>query len=179
MTYRIESLTEFVLVGSYRLNVGCAPTLLQTAAQCNQVMSGSTAGGSSSAGSAAPDVWWPFTAPNTGLYTFNSCGSSYDTWIHIYSRIGTTGIGNQVATCDDCGPCGLQTVLSVSLTSGLYWYCSSQSIDIFLRLLCSHKNTSSPANLYSFCVIVQLTFHVVSGYKPDWRGVALLCRVSY
>ena len=51
--------------------------------------------------------------------------SSCIRYIHIYNRNGTsaiTDVGSQVATCDDCGPCGLQTVLSVQLTAGNYWY---------------------------------------------------------
>jgi hypothetical protein len=32
-----------------------------------------------------------------------------------------TGVGQQVDTCDDCGPCGVQTVMSVQLMQGDYW----------------------------------------------------------
>ena len=164
--------------------VGCAPTLLQTAAQCNQVMSGSTAGGSSSAGGAAPDVWWPFQAPNTGVYTFNSCGSSYDTWIHIFTRIGTTGIGSQIATCDDCGPCGVQTVLSTALTAGSYWYGTSP-IHCWFYMACgssreyfSYQSVPSPCQQIQ-CPVFAVSFRsmVSLGLTPDWLGIALLQRL--
>lgn len=39
----------------------------------------------------------------------------------MYNR-GTNGsVGQLLQTCDDCGPCGLRTVLSVALNPGSYW----------------------------------------------------------
>ena len=47
---------------------------------------------------------------------FDSCGSSYDTWLRVYDAAGT-----QIESCDDCGPCGTQTVLTTAaLPAGSY-----------------------------------------------------------
>jgi hypothetical protein len=48
---------------------------------------------------------WRFVAPVTGIYTFDTCGSSYDTYVHLYNRSGDDFLGAPVATCDDCGEC--------------------------------------------------------------------------
>ena len=37
------------------------------------------------------------------------------------NRRYTTSFGSQVASCDDCGPCGVQTVLTANLGAGWYW----------------------------------------------------------
>lgn len=45
-----------------------------------------------------------------------------DTYLYVYQNTGTSGhlLGNLVTYCDDCGPCGLQTVLSSWLNAGNY-----------------------------------------------------------
>lgn len=49
-------------------------------------------------------------------YTFSTCGSSFDSFVHVYTNDGNW-LGTEVAACDDCGPCGTQAVLTVpSLT---------------------------------------------------------------
>lgn len=125
--------------GSYRLSVSCPgdpppppPTSLPTnpgssgpiqgTVTCSQVATGNSATGSHSVGHGAPEHWWRFTAPQTGVYNFNSCGSSYDTYIHIFTRSTSSTSGNRrVSTCDDCGPCGTRTVLTSRLPAGNYW----------------------------------------------------------
>lgn len=94
---------------------------------CDNVVTGSTTGGVSTVGQNAPENWWMFTATDGGIYTLNSCGSGFDTYIHVYNRTGsaiTDRPSSPVATCDDCGPCGLRTVLTVNLSPGNYWYVS-------------------------------------------------------
>lgn len=57
-----------------------------------------------------PDVWYSYTAQHTGLLALDTCGSSYDTSITLYSSCGLTVLA---LTCnDDAGPgspCGYQT----------------------------------------------------------------------
>ena len=47
-------------------------------------------------------------------------------YVHVFVRNGTdavSDVGALVASCDDCGPCGLRTVLTTQLTGGsFYWY---------------------------------------------------------
>lgn len=46
---------------------------------CGMVVSGNTTGANNTVEEPAPENWWIFTALQTGLYTFDSCGSAYDT----------------------------------------------------------------------------------------------------
>ena len=43
--------------------------------------------------------------------TLDSCGSDYDTWLRVYDEDKTT----ELASCDDCGDCGVQTILDAGL----------------------------------------------------------------
>jgi hypothetical protein len=64
---------------------------------------GSTVGGTSGVGAAAPDHWFQFTANRTGPYTVSTCGSTFDTFVHVFQRLAGNIQGATVATCDDCG----------------------------------------------------------------------------
>ena len=113
--------------GAYRLLTTCpVPSPGEVAVQgnvaCGIVVTGNSATGTNTVGTGtAPEHWWRFQAPTTGSYVFNSCGSSYDSWIHIYNRVGNNTRGSRVSTCDDCGPCGLRTVLTTLLVAGPYF----------------------------------------------------------
>ena len=61
---------------------------------------------------------WSFVAPVEGFYTFDTCGSGYDTWLHIYARNADGTNGTMVSSCDDCGPCGNRIVMTVGLNPG-------------------------------------------------------------
>jgi hypothetical protein len=85
--------------GAYQVTVSCgnplnstpptpAPTAAPTATPiavvvgtltCGTDVTGNTTGRDNTVGSQAPEEWWMFTAPATGLYIFDSCGSNYDT----------------------------------------------------------------------------------------------------
>ena len=84
---------------------------------CGQSLSGSTAGKSNQVGSSAGDQIYTFSSgPGTCSWTFNSCGSGYDTWLRVYQGSSSR------ASCDDCGPCGTRTVLTASLAAGSYYF---------------------------------------------------------
>ena len=55
-----------------------APVVVGTLA-CGATSTGNTTGGTHTVGMAAPEEWWMFTSTVTGSYTFDTCGSSYDT----------------------------------------------------------------------------------------------------
>eukprot|EP00037_Helgoeca_nana_P012305 m.111533 g.111533 ORF g.111533 m.111533 type:complete len:665 (-) comp21372_c0_seq7:914-2908(-) len=88
---------------------------------CSQRATGDTATGTNMSGNLALEHWWVLVAPVNGVYTMSTCGSSYDTYVYVYTRLGNGSVGEAVARCDDCGPCGLQSVLSTALTSGTFW----------------------------------------------------------
>jgi len=68
--------------------------------------------GSCGASGTSPDIWFSFTAPSTGTYTIDSCGSGYDTVLSAMS----TCYGTELACNDDS--CGLQSSLTLALASG-------------------------------------------------------------
>ena len=85
--------------GVYNLSVSCPPTFAPTIAPttpaptvytpptpdvvgtltCDMVATGNTTGANNTVEEPAPENWWMFTASEGGLYTFDSCGSQYDT----------------------------------------------------------------------------------------------------
>ena len=50
------------------------------------------------------------------MYTFDSCGSTFDTWL----RVWTQDLSSELFGCDDCGSCGAQTILTGELDVGCY-----------------------------------------------------------
>ena len=111
--------------GTYRLATTCPTPVsvpVQGNAACSGTVSGNSGTGTNTVGTGtAPEHWYRFQAPVSGSYTFNSCGSSYDTYLHIFNRTGTSQRTSLVTQCDDCGPCGTRTVLTVDLMAGPYF----------------------------------------------------------
>lgn len=85
---------------------------------------------------------YEITLPNDGLWTFSTCGSSFDTILHV----GTTCCSNDVGSNDDdpSGSCGLDSVLTVNLTAGVYYVtiegfgsaCGDYVLDVSKQLPC-------------------------------------------
>ena len=53
-----------------------------------------------------------------GRMWISTCGSQYDTWLQLYEW--DDSMGTPIYSCDDCGDCGVQTVMNVpsGLTAG-------------------------------------------------------------
>jgi hypothetical protein len=85
---------------------------------CGATVHGSTVGAGQHIGNGASDHIYSFHVPpsRAGMVQFDSCGSSFDTWIRVMSH----HMAEEIASCDDCGPCGVQTVLEVELDEGDY-----------------------------------------------------------
>ena len=83
---------------------------------CDSEVSGSTVGEPSLGGEPAGDASFLFCVTSPGRFTFDSCGSDYDTWL----RVWTLEDADEVAECDDCGQCELRSVLSTTLVVGCY-----------------------------------------------------------
>ena len=66
------------------------------------------------AGGGGPDIWYTFTAPADALYTFETCGSSYDTALELLD--GTCAALTSLSCNDDA--CGLQSSVAATLTTG-------------------------------------------------------------
>ena len=98
--------------GNYTVDMNC-PTIDGTI-ECGQTVTGTTTGEGSTHGNAAPDHFYSFTVTETAVYQFDSCDSSYDTWLRVFS----SDMATQIHSCDDCGPCGTRTVLDAQLEPG-------------------------------------------------------------
>jgi hypothetical protein len=102
---------------------------------CGSAFSGSTVGVANVYGNAAGDRAYSLVLPAAASVTLDSCGSGFDTYLRVFAADGT-----QVCFCDDCGPCGLQTILDCALDAGEYLvvvdgYSSSEG-DFNLGLTC-------------------------------------------
>eukprot|EP01052_Picozoa_sp_SAG31_P026841 SAG31_NODE_2463_length_5656_cov_12.750765_2_plen_1624_part_01 len=83
---------------------------------CGQTVNGTTTGSGGTRGNDAPDHLYSFTVETAGIVQFDSCDSSYDTWLRVFSTDMTT----ELHSCDDCGPCGTRAVLDAQLDVGDY-----------------------------------------------------------
>ena len=85
---------------SYRGSIACndGPMIGQTTAAANHL------------GNPASDHFYSFEVITAGRLTFDSCGSDYDTWLRVHDSAH-----QEVASCDDCGPCGTRTVLNTAV----------------------------------------------------------------
>ena len=73
---------------------------------CGEVLLGTTAGADAGVGNPAGDRWFTFEVASEGPHVFDTCGSSFDTWLRIYNADETGGSpvpGTLVFSCDDCG----------------------------------------------------------------------------
>ena len=61
---------------------------------------GSTVGNANLAGNSAGDAAFPFCVASAGSFTFDSCDATFDTWLRIF----TTGLRDEVASCEVHGP---------------------------------------------------------------------------
>ena len=94
-------------------------TLLGTIDCDGSLVSGSTSGTGSTVSNQcgvgeAPDVAYMFTLTEPAAIELSTCDSSFDTWLHLYTA-DMQMLGEQIASCDDCGSCAssdVHTVLS-------------------------------------------------------------------
>ncbi len=62
------------------------------------------------------DVWFSYVAPAAGTLTADTCGSGFDTALEIFD--GTAGCGSLVSLLCNDDSCGLQSSVTVPVTSG-------------------------------------------------------------
>jgi len=107
--------------GPFVLDVHCPPTFLP----CGGSDSGYTNYLPNVVGNEAGDALYYVQLPQATTITVNTCGSQFDTWLRVYDFTFTEGsdevtLGTELCSCDDCGDCGVQTVLNCDLESGYY-----------------------------------------------------------
>lgn len=145
--------TYFIMVegfssnaGNYTLEITCVaddPILNDDCddaipLQCGDTHSGSTTFATNSGGNAAPDVFYSFTGNGeTEFVTVSLCGSSYDTYLRVYSDCT---LSNQIAFNDDS--CGLQSQLTFESDGFSTYYImvegfSSSSGDYVIEITCT------------------------------------------
>ncbi len=72
-------------------------------------------------GTAPVDVWFEYTATETGIGSFDLCGSNFDTRLALWDACG----GNLIACNDDdsyCGTSSVQSYLTEPVTAGNTYY---------------------------------------------------------
>ena len=132
--------------------------LLSLSSYTNGLQCGDTAIGSTT--NITNTVNYTFTINetiNNGLYvTFDSCRSKYDTYLYLYDDYGNT-----LDSCDDCGGCGLRTVLKPNiLYNGQY---------ILTVGGCCNKNNGDYGT-YSVKILCNETSHPLEQgpYSDNW-----------
>ena len=71
------------------------------------------------------DLSYRFYAESTGQYVFDTCGSAYNTFIHIFDDSGhnaTSAPGATVVQCDACGISCTSRARAVVPLEGGQWY---------------------------------------------------------
>jgi len=94
-------------VGAFTLTVTCAGGInVLGAITVGTSVSGSTVGAANSFGQPSGDAIYSFTPPFSGQVTLNTCGSNFDTFLHVFNA------GTEIASNDDSGACAGHGLLS-------------------------------------------------------------------
>jgi hypothetical protein len=105
--------------GDYRVQMICGDESngeFDGALECGSTVTGSTVGATNSIGNPAGDRLYSFTVDTDSAVQFDSCDSSYDTFLRIIS----TSLDEELQSGDDDGDCGTHTVLDAFLPAGDY-----------------------------------------------------------
>merc|ERR1712115_178905 len=156
--------------GPFDVAVSCA---VPPSAVCGESYSGNTEGGSNYG---EYEHAYTLHLDNTYDIVIDTCGSDYDTYVRIFSGSMFNG-GREECSCDDCGPCGTQTVLECTLNEGDYFvviggYSYRHGNYVF------STGCTSPAyteHVYSSCSadpLYQLNRDVGRGYDNYYTAVA-------
>ena len=66
----------------------------------------------------SPNIWYCYTATNTGPVVISLCGSSYDTMLAVYDGCGCGGEMSRIECNDDTYECGLQSQIVIDAYAG-------------------------------------------------------------
>ena len=85
---------------------------------CGESVVGTTIEAGSHVGNGASDHIYSFSLSEdqAGFVQFDSCESDFDTYLRVFN----SDLTSEITGCDDCGPCGVQTVLDAQLSAGEY-----------------------------------------------------------
>ena len=122
--------------GAYSVTMNCASSQTQVSESisCGQTKIGSTVGASSVTGNAGGDHMYTFVLAEDGLVQFDSCASSYDTFIRIFSGNFTT----ELESCDDCGEVSAQPLSFLRLFAAFHSDCvfSDEAVSVAVWHAC-------------------------------------------
>ena len=129
--------------GDYVLSVSCP------AVACGIPVYGSTEGLPDTMGGPSGEARFSFCPNLTGRVKISTCGSDFDTWLHVKSPIVDVN-------CDDCGDCAPQTELSVDVLADECYDIFVEGFqesegDFVLSLTCSTATTTTVMNALVPC----------------------------
>lgn len=103
--------------GDFTVDMHCnQPHGVDGTIACAETVTGSTQGGANALGTGSSDHFYTFSLVTDSSVQFDSCLSSFDTFLRIYS----SDMGTELHSCDNCGDCGTRTVLDADLRAGDY-----------------------------------------------------------
>jgi hypothetical protein len=116
----VEERTAHVTPRVAPANDDCASATVVPAGTVSGSTSGATVDGDASCGnsSSSPDVWYRYTATETGPVSFDTFGSSYDTVLSLHSGCPEDGRSVELA-CNDDAQGTAQSEILLNMTSGV------------------------------------------------------------
>ncbi len=126
------------------------------------------------------DLWYAYTATETGLATIDLCGSSFDTRLAVWDACSGNVLG-----CNDnnnaCGPGSSQSIITMDVTSGITYYIQVGGNDAstgtgYLSInVMPYPSNDDCNNAISIGEVSNLPFSTItataSGVNPDCGGI--------
>ena len=112
---------QFVAMTVFVTLIGTAQVQAQSSGNlaCGGTVTGDTTGAAHVVGSSSGEHFYRLAVTAPREYTFSTCeGSSYDTWLRLYSGNHLESSSTELANVDDA--CGLQSRIVMTLQPGAY-----------------------------------------------------------
>ncbi|HKR03542.1 MAG TPA: HYR domain-containing protein, partial [Bacteroidia bacterium] len=152
---------------------------------CGSITTGNTTGSNpdvTPCGTFAHGLWYSITLPTSGTITLATCGSTYDTWLSIYSGSTCGALGTCVASNDDAaaGPCAftLQSYITTApmpagtyyiLVAGFSTNMGSFSLNATCALCAVPPVGGTVTGPASGCTGSMVTFNVSGSSSTQWQ----------